>query len=114
MRARKPAVRRQLLVALALLACALPAAVSLAATNPSWRGAQALGAGDSFGPEIAVDDDGDATAVWIQGSDVLASSRRPGGHWSDQPEPLDPGMAPQAGAVVAAAAPTGQVVAVWS
>ena len=45
MRARLLAVPRLLLVALALLACALTAAVALAATNPSWRPAEPLGAG---------------------------------------------------------------------
>src|ERR671931_556635 len=66
MRAWKPAVRRRLLVALALLACALTAAVALAATDKAWRlPATELDTSiDVTPPAVTVDDEGNATAAW--------------------------------------------------
>jgi PKD domain-containing protein/thrombospondin type 3 repeat protein len=115
MRARLPAVRPSLLAALALAACVLTAAVALAAGNGAeWRPPQQLGPGQALGPELAVDDAGEATAVWIRGGEVFASSRAVGGQWS-QPSSLDP-LAAASGvdAALVAAAPGGEVVAVWS
>src|SRR4051812_15582830 len=113
MRARPLAVRRLLLAALALAACSLTAAVALAqGGGKEWRGGETLGAGVNFAPEVAVDDAGNATAVWISPDGVTASSRAPGGAW--KPKVLDPSDgAPQVAPLVAAS-PDGEVVAVWS
>jgi PKD domain/Thrombospondin type 3 repeat len=116
MRARKPAVRRRLLVALVLLACALTAAVALAATEKSWRPAQQLdGPANVYPPRVAVDDAGNATAAWIrfgETSRVVARTRQVGGSWA-QAQELDPGETAYGEDVLVAAAPRGDVVAVW-
>src|SRR4051794_6603796 len=111
MRARLLAVPRFLLVALALLACALTAAVALAATNPSWRPAETLdGPGTLSAPRVAVDDEGNASAVWLRGGEIMARSRPVGGSWGPA-EPLDPGIAAENPLI--AASPGGEFVAVW-
>src|SRR4051812_48863295 len=116
MRACKPAVRRRLLVALVLLACALTAAVALAATDKSWRPAQQLdGPGNVSAPRVALDDAGNATAAWIRFGErrrVVARTRQVGGSWA-QAQELDPGAAVYGADVLVAAAPRGDVVAVW-
>jgi PKD domain/Thrombospondin type 3 repeat len=113
MRARLLAVRRPLLAALALGVCALTAAVALGqGTGKEWRGGETLGAGVNFAPEVAVDDAGNATAVWISPDGVRAATRAPAGMWDAKV--LEPsGELPPRDALVAAA-PDGEVVAVWS
>src|SRR3954469_8945932 len=116
MRARLLAVRRLLLAALALAGCSLTAAVALAQTGgKEWRPGQSLGAGINFGPEVALDQAGDATAAWERtgdaGSEVVARSRPVGGPWGDATR-LEP-RAVESSNVLLAAAPGGEVVAVW-
>jgi hypothetical protein len=116
MRARKPAARRRLLVALALLVCALTAAVALAATDKSWRPGTDLDAAFPLSPpRVAMDDVGNATAAWIRFDDpshVYARARPVGGDWEEAQE-LDPGASIYGEDVLVAAARDGEVVAVW-
>jgi hypothetical protein len=117
MRARLLGVRRPLLAALAVAACSLTAAVALAAGNGhQWRlPAESLQvAAPLSDPRIAVDDAGNATAAWIDNSAIVAKSRPSGGNWDAAPVPLDPGVdQPPAQSPLVAAAPDGEVVAVW-
>jgi hypothetical protein len=116
MRAWKPAVRRRRLVALALLVCAFTAAVALAATDRSWRPPTDLDTAIQISPpRVAVDDAGNATAAWIRFGEisrVYARSRPVGGAWEEAQE-LDPGESVFGEDVLVAAAPNGDVVAVW-
>src|SRR3954452_5920047 len=119
MRARKPVVRRSLLVALALLVCALTAAVALAATDGSWRlpATELDTAVDVSPPGVAVDADGNATAAWrtVDGEahGVVARSRRVGADWGPSKE-LEPDFVVDTRSdVLVAAEPGGVAVAVW-
>jgi hypothetical protein len=119
MRAWKPAVRRRLLVALALLACALTAAVALAATDKAWRlPATELDTSiDVTPPAVTVDDEGNATAAWrsFDGEvpHVVARSRRVGADWGPLAE-LEPDLLVDGRSdVLVAAEPGGVTVAVW-
>src|SRR6186997_2836914 len=109
MRARN-VVRRRLLVALALLVCAFTAAVALAATDKSWRPAKTLDSAplDST-PDVAVDNDGNATTAWIQTTDdvsrILARTRQAGGDWENPAVDLDPGAAVEPRKALLAVAP---------
>jgi hypothetical protein len=117
MRARLLDVRRPLLAALALAACALTAAVALGAgTGKEWRlPAEELQTTTGLSePRIGVDEDGSATAVWIHDNSVVSKTRPPGGSWSGDPVRLDPGEdPPQDRFPLVASAPNGEVVAVW-
>ena len=105
-----------MLVALALLACALTAAVALAATDKSWRPPTGLDTAFELSPpRVAVDDAGNATAAWIrfgETSRVFARTRQVGGSWAEARE-LDPAETVYGDDVLLAAAPKGDVVAVW-
>ena len=105
-------LRRPLLALFVLAACAALAPTALAA-QPVWTGGIGIGAGSGLSePEIAVDDGGNATAVWSAPDGVVASTRPVGGAWSPS-KPLEPQREfPSLDALVAAA-PDGEVVAVW-
>ena len=65
---------------------------------------------------MAVDNAGNATAAWIRFGDpsrVYARSRPVGGTWENDPQELDPGESVFSEDVLVAAAPGGEVVAVW-
>src|SRR4051794_27006250 len=116
MRAPKPAARRRLLVALALFVCGFTAAVALAATDKSWRPGTDLDTAFQLSPpRVAVDPPGNATAAWIRFDDpshVYARTRPVGGDWEKAQE-LDPRASIYGEDVLVAAAPGGEVVAVW-
>src|SRR6266545_5638732 len=115
MRFRSPGLRCLAPALLLLGACGALAALALAASGPGWTPAQAIGAGTQYQPpEVAVDDAGNATVVWIDAGKVLARTRPARSTWGP-PQALDPGIVnPDAAPARVAAAPDGTVVAVWS
>src|SRR3954447_2775571 len=117
--ARKPVVRRSLLVALALLVCGLMAAVAPAATDGSWRlpATELDTAPDLSPPGGAADAQGNATAPWGsfdgKARGVVARSRRVGADWGP-PKELEPDFVVDTRSdVLVAAEPGGVAVAVW-
>lgn len=101
----------------ALLACSLLLGTASASTAaPTWLSAHTLSPGPSAeGPQVALDAQGDAVAVWqteVAGLAAVAAAVRPaGGEWSAGKVISPAGEAAQSPAV--AVGSSGQAIAVW-